>query len=252
MPRRRRNWLEGGCYHITHRCLDGNFFFRASYERDIYLSELFKARKRYRIDILNYIVTSNHIHLLVYCREGGELEKAIQYAHGRVGQYYNVRHKRKGAFWSDRYHAVLIESGAHLSECLYYIDYNMLRNGVVSHPREWKHSGYHELLGARKRYRLITFSRLLKCLAITDTERFRLWYEKTINAKAARYMERQPYWTEAVVVGSWDWIESVSPKIGIKRRTKIELIEDGITYSTNKDGLTPQVSESKVAYFAVR
>lgn len=252
MPRRKRCWLQGGCYHFTHRCHDGNFFLKPAYERDIYMSELREAKKRYKFELLNFIITSNHVHHLVYCRDGRELEQAIQYVHGRVGQYYNIRHDRKGAFWSDRYHAVLIESGEHLSRCMYYIDFNMLRNGVVAHPKEWKHSGYHELSGDKTRYRVINFSRLLKCLAMKDPKMFRLWYKKTINSEAQRKHEREAYWTEATAVGSWEWLESVSPKIGIKRKTKVELIENKIVYDMDNDAIPQHVAESKSAYFAIR
>jgi hypothetical protein len=31
-----------------------------------------------------------------------------------------------GAFWSDRYHPTLIQNGAHLGRCLFYIDMNMV------------------------------------------------------------------------------------------------------------------------------
>jgi hypothetical protein len=70
--------------------------------------------------------------------------------------------------------------------------------------------------------------------------------------KLNNYMHRLPYWTEAAVVGSWDWIESVSPKIGIKRRTKVEMIENRKIYDMTNDGKPQQVSESSSAYFAVR
>lgn len=252
MPRRKRNWLKGGCYHITHRCHDGNYYFKASYERDIYMNELRESKKRYKFDLLNYIITSNHVHLLVYCREGRDLEKAIQYVHGRIGQFYNFRHKRKGAFWSDRFHAVLIESGDHLSECMYYIDYNMMRNRVVTHPEQWKHSGYHELSGNKTRYTVINLKRLLKCLSKDNPDQFRKWYKNTINNKSEYYMERQGYWTESAVVGSWEWIEKVAPKIGIKRRTKVEMIEERKTYELGKDSITPEISEKKSAYFAIK
>ena len=252
MPRRLRNWLKGGCYHITHRCHDGNFFFKPAYERDIYMSELREAKKRYKFDLLNFIITSNHVHLLVYCSNPREVERTIQYVHGRVGQYYNIRHKRQGAFWSDRFHAVLIESGDHLSECMFYIDYNMMRNGVVTHPEQWKHSGYHELIGDKTRYCATNFPRLLSCVGVDDPKVFKVWYKKTINSKSEFYMDRQGYWTEAAAVGSWDWIEKVAPKIGIKRRTKVEMIENRKIYDMNNDEKPLRVSESKSAYFAVR
>ena len=32
-----------------------------------------------------------------------------------------------------------LDAGAHLSQCLVYIDLNMVRAGVVSHPSKWPH-----------------------------------------------------------------------------------------------------------------
>jgi len=36
-----------------------------------------------------------------------------------------------------RYHATAVESGGHLTRCMVYIDTNMVRAGVVSHPAMW-------------------------------------------------------------------------------------------------------------------
>ena len=79
---------------------------------------------------------------------------------GRTGQEYNLRKKRKGAFWEDRYHATAIESEEHLLKCLTYIDLNMVRNGVVSHPSEWSFCGYNEIQKPRKKNVLIAYQRL--------------------------------------------------------------------------------------------
>jgi hypothetical protein len=38
-----------------------------------------------------------------------------------------------------------IETESHLPRCLVYIDLNMVRTGIVSHPSEWPFSGYHEI-----------------------------------------------------------------------------------------------------------
>jgi putative transposase len=38
-----------------------------------------------------------------------------------------------------------IETESHLLRCLVYIDLNMVRTGIVSHPSEWPFSGYHEI-----------------------------------------------------------------------------------------------------------
>jgi len=86
---------------------------------------LFEARKRNGLSILNFMVTSNHIHLLVVDNESDAISKSIQLIAGRTAQAFNRRKGRNGAFWEDRYHATAIESGEHLLRCLVYIDMNM-------------------------------------------------------------------------------------------------------------------------------
>ncbi len=73
--------------------------------------------------ILNYSVTSNHIHLIVLGgNERDVIPNSIKLIAGRTGQEFNQHKNRKGAFWEDRYHATAIESGDHLLRCLVYID----------------------------------------------------------------------------------------------------------------------------------
>jgi REP-associated tyrosine transposase len=94
-------------------------------DRRRYLRWLFKAKKRFGLSVLNYVVTSNHVHLLV--RDTGSKCYCAEHASdaGRIAQEYNQRKNRHGAFWEDRYHAA-IEADEHLHRCLVYIDLNMV------------------------------------------------------------------------------------------------------------------------------
>jgi REP-associated tyrosine transposase len=40
----------------------------------------------------------------------------------------------------DRDRATAIQADDHLHQCVAYIDLNMMRAGVVKHPREWENS----------------------------------------------------------------------------------------------------------------
>ncbi len=73
------------------------------------------------------------------------ISKSIQLIAGRTGQEYNNRKSRKGAFWEDRYHATAVESEMHLFKCLVYMDFNMVRAGVVNHPEQRAPGGYQEI-----------------------------------------------------------------------------------------------------------
>jgi len=118
---------------------------------------------RYGLKILNYIVTSNHIHLLVAGNDKRDVvPKSMQLIAGRTGQEFNQRKKRKGAFWEDRYHATAIEDGEHFSRCCAYIDLNMVRTGVVSHPSQWDYSGYNEIQKPRRKNVLIDYEKFME------------------------------------------------------------------------------------------
>ena len=100
--------------------------------RQYWLHWLFEAKKRYGLCILDYIVTSNHIHLLVKDQGQGEITKSMQLIAGRTAQTYNHNKKRKGAYWEDRYHATAVDTDTYLARCMVYIDLNMVRAGVIS------------------------------------------------------------------------------------------------------------------------
>ena len=110
---------------------------RFACDRRRYLHWVFEAKKRFGLSVLNYMVTSNHIHFLVKDTSPNVIADSMQLIAGRTAQEYNQRKGRQGAFWEDRYHATAIEADEHLRRCLIYIDLNMVRAGVVSHPVEW-------------------------------------------------------------------------------------------------------------------
>lgn len=224
MARRRRNWVDGACYHITHRCHNREFLFRFGKYRDFYVRRLFEARRRHGLDVLNYVVTSNHVHLLLTAERGDDISRGLQYLHGAMAQFHNRERGGTGAFWSNRFHSVRIQPGGHLGRCLFYIDLNMVRAGVVSHPSEWRHCGHHELVSPKLRYRIISRSRLFDKLGIRDDKRFIDWYGATLRDKLARLEPRRDCWSRALAVGDGDWLRRVAPEMGAKR---FKIHEDG-------------------------
>jgi len=121
MARAKRHFIPGYVWHITHRCHKKDFLLKFAKDRERWLHWLFQAKKRHGLHVLNYMATSNHIHLLVIDKgERGVIPNSIKLIAGRVAQEYNVRKARKGAFWEDRYHATAIQTGEHLIQCFVY------------------------------------------------------------------------------------------------------------------------------------
>jgi putative transposase len=108
MPRANRHYIPGYVWHITHRCHKKEFLLKFDKDRRLWLQWLFEAKKRYGLSVLNFTVTSNHIHLLVRDNREGVIPQSMQLIAGKLGQEYNRRKNRKGAYWEDRYHATAV------------------------------------------------------------------------------------------------------------------------------------------------
>ena len=217
MARANRHHIPGQVWHITHRCHKKEFLLKFAKDRRRWHYWLFEAKKRFGLRILNYVVTSNHIHLLVIDSGPDVIPKSLQLVAGRIAQEFNHRKERKGAFWEDRYHATAIEQNEHLIQCLVYIDLNMVRAGVVRHPAEWEISGYNEIQNPPERYGVIDRSGLQNLCGFSDpvhfAEQHRQWVDNAIgNAEN----QRESFWTESIAVGSSGFIEETRVKLGSK------------------------------------
>lgn len=215
MARAHRHFVSGQVYHITHRCHKREFLLKYAKDRHRWLQWLFEAKKRYGLVILNYAVTSNHIHLLAYDSSDQDvIPKSMQLVAGRTGQEYNIRKRRKGAFWEDRYHATIIEGGEHLLRCIVYIDMNMVRARVVEHPAQWVHGGYKEIQAPRRKCILIDYERLQKLCGFDQYESFqtahRQWVETAVSEEIP---QREPTWTQAVAVGSESFVDKIKKQL---------------------------------------
>jgi putative transposase len=214
-------------------------------DRHAWLQWLLKAKNRNHLVILNYAVTSNHIHLLVVDEgERDVIPRSMQLVAGRTGQEYNIRKGRKGAFWEDRYHATAIESGDHLVRCIVYIDLNMVRAGVVNHPSEWETGGYNEIQAPRRKCALIAYGRLQSLLGFPTYDDLVAAHKRWIGeALRDGALERDGIWTESIAVGRRVFVETVKRKLGVRAKGRkvfdagvgCELRESATEYIVDSD-----------------
>ena len=170
--------------------------------------------------ILNFMVTSNHIHLLMV--DDGDrdvIPNSMQLVAGRTGQEYNQRKGRRGPYWEDRYHATAVESGDHLARCMVYMDTNMVRAGVVEHPSMWSFSGYNEIQEPRRKNILIDYGKLQRHVGTASYEQLqrshRGWVEEYLG-RGKKF--RQEEWTTSIAVGSKAFVENVQTLLGYRAK----------------------------------
>ena len=248
MPRAHRHFMPNYVWHITHRCHQREFLLKFTHDRRRWIHWLFQATKRFGLSVLDYVVTSNHIHLLVHDQGRGEIVPSMQLIAGRTAQEYNRRKARKGAFWEDRYHATAVDTETYLARCITYIDLNMVRAGVVRHPRQWAAGGYREIQSPPKRYAIVNRQALLDLLGMSRLTELQqahaCWVAEALRAADA---PRDPSWSQSIAVGRRSFVEAVQSALGIKARYR-KIFEDrdvhilqepSGTYAVHCDGKIP-------------
>jgi putative transposase len=228
MPRANRYYLPGNTYHLTHRCHDRRFLLRFAIDRDAYRRILWESKPRYSVWVLAYCLTSNHVHLLLRSEDDQSISRWMQRAEGEFAQWYNRRKGRSGAFWEGRYHCTLIDSPEHCERCMTYIELNMVRAGVVTHPQEWRWCSYQDWMGKRKRYLLVEVERALEFFGGHGLPLFREHYESRIREGIERgRLAREPWWTESVAVGNATFVQQVESLTSWRRRMELQEMDPG-------------------------
>jgi putative transposase len=96
MARAKRHYIPDHVWHITHRCHKRDFLLKFAKDRRRWIEWLYQAKKRFpHLCVLDYMVTSNHIHLLLFDRGGRNvIPDSIKLVASRTGQ--ELKEKKKG------------------------------------------------------------------------------------------------------------------------------------------------------------
>jgi putative transposase len=179
MPRKnsRKNYVEGGHYHIYNRGVEKRIIFIDEQDHKVFLKYLkeylspplkpdeietktfslrgqaFKAVPRQlknynkEINLITYCLISNHFHLLVKQNSKDGINTFLHSLLTRYTKYFNTKYDRVGPLFQGRYKAVLITKERYLLHLSRYIhlnpqdDYKDLTKA---------YSSYAEYLGLRK------------------------------------------------------------------------------------------------------
>jgi|APSaa5957512622_1039677.scaffolds.fasta_scaffold80425_1 putative transposase len=222
MPRASDYLLEGYTYHLTQRCHNREFLLGWAKDRDVYREWLRQGVKRHGVSVYGFSITGNHVHILAHVDSVEAVSSLMHLASGATAKRYNLRTRRTGSMWQHPYQCTIVEDGRHLLNCLTYIDMNMVRAGVVAHPSEWRWCGHDELVGSRKRYRILDIGRLLQSLGVSSEEALRRYYTEAIEARTeAESRQRESHWTTSLAVGSEDFVNRTKEEY--KRRWTFDL-----------------------------
>ena len=235
MARANRLSGHGGIFHGTHRCHNREFLLKFALDRDGYRAKLRDHWPELEVALLDDCITSNHVHLLLDAEERMEISGLMRTVAGEFARAYHRRQERMNAFWGDNFHATLVEEGTYLWRCLCSIELNRVRCGRVAHPQQWDWLGYHEILGQRRRYRVLDLDRLCWRLQADSLTEVRNNLKAALGEQIAQeQFQREPCWTEGVAVGSAAFLERIRPLILARQETEL-VQQDGEIWVLQED-----------------
>ena len=149
MPRTARLDLPDLLQHVIVRGVDRCDIFRDDQDRKRFLVNFSKLLVQTGTECLAWALLTNHLHILLRPR-GSKLALFMRRLLTGYAIYYNLRHKRAGHLFQNRYKSIVCDEDVYLLELVRYIHLNPLRAGMVENIAaldryEW--SGHSVIIG---------------------------------------------------------------------------------------------------------
>ena len=142
MPRAPRIQEAGYVHHVVCRGNDRQPLFNSKKDFQTYLEFLEEARKQYPLNVYNFCLMDNHLHLLVEPKEEGAMSKVMEMVSKAYAKYFNKTYNRVGHLFQGRFKSFLIQSERYFFACSRYIDLNPVKANIADDPKNYTWSGH--------------------------------------------------------------------------------------------------------------
>jgi putative transposase len=160
MPRKPRDWVAGGVYHVFARGNRREPIFLDDDDRRHYLATWGSVAEHLDWRCLAYCLMDNHVHHLVET-PAPDLGVGVRLAHGAYGRHFNDTHTKSGHVFQGRFGATRAENPGVLWYFASYIALNPVRAKMCNLPEDYRWSSHAAVLGLVDSPRWLGVARLL-------------------------------------------------------------------------------------------
>ena len=146
MPRRPREVVPGGIYHVGSRGNNRQPLSWEDQDRFDFLRLLDETARRWEWRVLTYCLMPNHFHLIVQVPKCG-LSEGMQYLNSSYARRTNARYGRTDHLFRNRFWSKFIKSDSQLLGTIRYVVLNPVRAGLCSAPELWRWSSHRACAG---------------------------------------------------------------------------------------------------------
>jgi putative transposase len=149
MPRQARLDSPGTLHHVMIRGIEKRLIVDDEADRREFVRRLGAVAEETRTPIYAWALMSNHAHLLLCSGASGLANFMRRFLTGYAVSY-NLRHRRHGHVFQNRYKSIVCEGDSYFTELVRYIHLNPLRVELVKDLRElekYPYCGHGTILG---------------------------------------------------------------------------------------------------------
>lgn len=157
-------------YHVITRGNNRVDVFNDDADRKRYLSDLGKCAEELPLSLHNYVLMTNHVHLLLSLEDPSLLPKIMKRINLNYSLFHRARYGRIDHLWRNRYRRYVIDTDKYLVTCGVYIELNPVRAGMTVSQQDYAWSS-HRFYALGEANPLLVPSPAFLNLGNTDEER---------------------------------------------------------------------------------
>jgi putative transposase len=140
MPRKPREFLADGIYHVFNRGNNRQVIFKSPEDFNCFKRLLKAGQDRENVEIYHYCLMSNHFHLLMKSRERESLPRFMHWVQLGYTRYFKRKHQTTGHLFEERYRSPRIADDSYYLQCGRYIERNPVKAKLVKEAFDYPHS----------------------------------------------------------------------------------------------------------------
>ena len=251
MARPLRIELADGYYHVMNRGNNRQDIFLSDQDRKVFLEALADSCEIYHVNLLGYVLMSNHFHLLVHTA-GANLSEFMRHFQVSYTVRFNRRNHRSGHVFQGRFKSLLVEADEYLLPLSRYIHLNPVRlrrfeNADVptkaAYLKKYVWSSFAGYCYLRKRKQNLDYSRLLKLYFGGDDTQGRGQYREYVLKGIDGEIEN-PFddVLHQAILGTQDFVKYIKEKLPRKESREVPALR-GLQRSFSADLVVAAVSQ---------
>ncbi len=123
LGRKPRFEYPGGVYHLIQRGNNREYIFNKSEDKEYLLGLIKEYRDIMGFELYGYVIMSNHYHLIIRISQA-PLKTIMHRINNKFSRYFNIKYKRSGHVFENRYKGILVIDDRYLLSLLRYVHQN--------------------------------------------------------------------------------------------------------------------------------